>query len=173
MENTIDQVIIDYKFLDQPNIGGDSVLIENNLTVIDFKNLIQGRYKFIMTEYLFIYDSKERKDMEVLSSFLSKHEEKEVIFIKKYTSLTQGDFVQIDYKFQDRPSVGGDSVLIENNLTVIDFKNLIQGRYKFIMTEYLFIYDSKERKDMEVLSSFLSKHEEKEVIFIKKYNSGF
>ena len=86
MKNKSDQVKIDYKFQDWPNIGGDSVLIENDLTVKDFKNHIQERYHFNVTEYLFIYDSKQRTDMDVLSSFLSKDEEKEVILCKKYTS---------------------------------------------------------------------------------------
>jgi len=80
--------------------------------------------------------------------------------------------IAIDFSFQDRPDLGGDTVEVPLSSNINHFKKVIQAFYNFSVDEYQVQYDSKLRKGTEVFKDFWSKTDNKEVTLIRPSNSG-
>lgn len=80
--------------------------------------------------------------------------------------------IAIDFSFQDRPDLGGDTVEVPLNSTINHFKKVIQAFYNFSVDDYQVQYDSKLRKGTENFRDFWSNIDNKEITLIKPSNSG-
>lgn len=80
--------------------------------------------------------------------------------------------INIDFSFQDRHDIGGDSVTIPITSTVGHFKKTVQTMFPFSIEEYQVQYDSRLRNNSEVFRDFWSTLDHKEVFLLKPSIAG-
>ncbi len=80
--------------------------------------------------------------------------------------------INVDFCFQGREDIGGDTVTIPLNSTVDSFKEVVQSMFRFPLEEYQVQYDSRLRKNNENFEDFWSSVDNKEVFFIRPSIAG-
>ena len=80
--------------------------------------------------------------------------------------------INVDFSFQDRPDLGGDTVSVPLTSNIGHFKKIIQALYTFSVADYQVQYDSKLRKEGEVFKDFWSTVDNKEISLIRPAVSG-
>jgi len=78
-----DLIDVDYQFLDNPQLGGDTVEIPRPYTVGDFKNRVKNKYKNLnLDEYHLVYNTAIQPKSKKFSDFWSDDPVREVHFVK-------------------------------------------------------------------------------------------